>query len=92
MSSKAMHEAKAYHASRAIRGVDADRSGLTIDVTIDGEYAAEREVKVVMTTQQFRIIAEALREADDKGNTTLWAAFDSFTEAYDSVANDLKFH
>lgn len=93
MSSKAMREAKAFRAAQAIRKAAAgtDRSGITIDVTIDGEYADEREVKIVMTTQQFKIIAEALREADDKGDTALWAAFDSFTEAYDSVENDLKF-
>lgn len=68
-----------------------DQAGATIDVEIDGEYADEHEVKVVMTTTQFKLIAELLREADDKGRPDLWGAADSFTEAYDSVANDLVF-
>jgi hypothetical protein len=66
-----------------------DRFGATIDVTIDGEYAEEREVKLVMTTAQFRSLVKRLKDAGDDGTSENWAAIDAFVEAFDSVENDI---
>jgi len=68
-----------------------DAHGKRIDATPDGEYADHGEVKIVMTSEQFRELRNRLDEVGDNGTPENWAAIDAFTEAFDAVQNDLRY-